>query len=642
MRHVHINDKLTEMGVSLSDLNLGDFDYIGEFTAKKNRDQNHQYYKTRGCFFRPNYERGILIYSLITKYNLRTMLEIGFGRGYGTMCAAKAFHDMGVQGRIVSIDPNLDEDFIKNLTQVFPKHWFEMIEFGKGTSQEALPQLNGKFDLIYVDGDHSYEGVKSDWENCKNRFNRFLLFDDYHLPTKDDAGIDCARLIDEIEDDSKELIIMDRRIFVDDLKRTDDEIDYGQVLITRPEGASAGSDTDDYFTSSWEPDSQTSDEDDNLMSYRDEWMDDDEDVNVVFPGSVTMGDLEVALEARAESWPKRDETYHKLMNSLQDFTEDLKNNAKPASVSQENMNYFSEQTKDPVFIFGNMKSGTSLLLYLLDGHSSLLTLPVDSHVMKHHNATSRKPSRVSIDETRNRWIRKLVSPTGYAPYLLLGKNRSRYQKFTDAYEWATQNLVDEAPFALFKAACSAFAMAYPHKLSNNGFRVVEKTPENERFFSQISRNFGSASYIHVLRNPVDNAASMKKLSESGGEAFNVRHVAHSINTGLELALENSDSGDNYMLLKYEDLVSSPEVSMKKVTKHIEIRFTKTLLTPTALKIENQSNSMFSSRRVSGEICSETEEERNSRINDTLTAGEISTVIEICGENAKKLGYDLDS
>ncbi len=185
-------------------------------------------------------------------------------------------------------------------------------------------------------------------------------------------------------------------------------------------------------------------------------------------------------------------------------------------------------------------------------------------------------------------------------------------------------------------------MAYPHKLSSNGFRVVEKTPENERFFSQISQNFENASYIHVLRNPVDNAASMKKLSETGGEAFNVRHVAHSINTGLELALENSTSGDNYMLLKYEDLVDSPEDSMKKVTKHIEIRFTKTLLTPTALKIENQSNSMFSSRRVSGEIYSETEEERNSRINDTLTAQEISTVIEICGENAKKLGYDLDS
>ncbi len=143
MRQVNINDKLSEIGFDLSEVSLGDFDYIGEFTAKKNRDQNHQYYKTHGCFFRPNYERGILIYSLITKYKLKSMLEIGFGRGYGTFCAAKAFHDMGIQGRIVTIDPSLNEEFIRNLTNVFPQQWFEMIEFGAGTSQEAVPQLDG-------------------------------------------------------------------------------------------------------------------------------------------------------------------------------------------------------------------------------------------------------------------------------------------------------------------------------------------------------------------------------------------------------------------------------------------------------------------------------------------------------------------
>ena len=118
MRHIHIRDKLSELNINLEDLALGDFDYIGEFTAKKQREASHPYFKTHGCFFRPNYERGILIYSLIRKYNLTSMLEIGFGRGYGTMCAAKAFHDMGIEGKIVTIDPNLDEDFVRNLTSV--------------------------------------------------------------------------------------------------------------------------------------------------------------------------------------------------------------------------------------------------------------------------------------------------------------------------------------------------------------------------------------------------------------------------------------------------------------------------------------------------------------------------------------------
>ena len=88
--------------------------------------------------------------------------------------------------------------------------------------------------MIYIDGDHTYEGVKTDWELCKDKFNAFLLFDDYHLPSKDSGpGIQCAKLIDEIEDETKELIIMDRRIFVDDRGYSDEEIDYGQVLLTR-------------------------------------------------------------------------------------------------------------------------------------------------------------------------------------------------------------------------------------------------------------------------------------------------------------------------------------------------------------------------------------------------------------------------
>ena len=65
MKKVFIKQKLTDIGVSIDDISLGDFDQIGEFTAKKNRSPESELYKKVGCFFRPNYERGILIYSLI-------------------------------------------------------------------------------------------------------------------------------------------------------------------------------------------------------------------------------------------------------------------------------------------------------------------------------------------------------------------------------------------------------------------------------------------------------------------------------------------------------------------------------------------------------------------------------------------------
>ena len=64
MKIKNIKEALKDIDFDINEVALGDFDLIGEFTAKKNRDRNSSLYKTAGCFFRPNYERGILIYAL--------------------------------------------------------------------------------------------------------------------------------------------------------------------------------------------------------------------------------------------------------------------------------------------------------------------------------------------------------------------------------------------------------------------------------------------------------------------------------------------------------------------------------------------------------------------------------------------------
>lgn len=233
MKSIFIKEKLKEMGVVLEDIRMGDFDIIGEYTAKKNRSYDTENYQKYGCFFRPNYERGILMYYLIGKFKVSSVLEVGFGRGYSAFCMAKAMVDFEIDGKITTVDPNFNKDLLNDCTKIFPKSWFDKIQFIENTSDDYLKDNSEKYDFIYIDGDHTYEGVKKDWENCKERFNKILLFDDYHLPTKNQKDIDCAKLIDEIDDESKELILMDRRIFFDDRRVKDDDLDYGQVLLTK-------------------------------------------------------------------------------------------------------------------------------------------------------------------------------------------------------------------------------------------------------------------------------------------------------------------------------------------------------------------------------------------------------------------------
>ena len=232
IRKVMIRDKLLKMGYPVEGLSLGDYDQIGEFTAKKNRDPSSKLYSTVGCFFRPNYERGILLYHLVKKHSFSSVLEIGFGRGYGTFCMAKSMVDNKIDGKITTVDPNLDQGFIEQLTRLFPREWFEKIDFARTDSSSFFKEYpERKFDFSFLDGDHRYDQVKKDWEYCKKNVSDMVLFDDYHLPTKSDKDIEVSRVVNKIDEYEKELIIMDRRIFLDDRGLSDDEIDYGQVLV---------------------------------------------------------------------------------------------------------------------------------------------------------------------------------------------------------------------------------------------------------------------------------------------------------------------------------------------------------------------------------------------------------------------------
>ena len=108
----------------------------------------------------------------------------------------------------------------------------DKINFVKGTSEDFYknnPSEN--FDLVYIDGDHRYDYVKKDWDYAKESARKFVIFDDYHLPTKIEKDIEVSKVVDNIKDYKKELVIMDRRLFLDDRRLKDEEIDYGQVIV---------------------------------------------------------------------------------------------------------------------------------------------------------------------------------------------------------------------------------------------------------------------------------------------------------------------------------------------------------------------------------------------------------------------------
>ena len=165
----------------------------------------------------PNYERGILLYSLIAKYKPKNVLEIGTAEGYSTLCMAWAMTDYNINGKIFTIDPKpFDVPVERNVTwEDNPKHdtvmlsrrelwnkfadkeWIKKIEVLTGFSGEVLQKNTKlpKMDMGFIDGSHVYEAVVHDFyaflEIASESFH--LLFDDY-VPNENDG---VTKTIDE-------------------------------------------------------------------------------------------------------------------------------------------------------------------------------------------------------------------------------------------------------------------------------------------------------------------------------------------------------------------------------------------------------------------------------------------------------------
>ena len=151
-----------------------------------------------------NYERGILLYSLIAKYKPKNVLEIGTAEGYSALCMAWAMTDYDINGRIFTIDPKpFDVPIKREITweenpkyesimlstkelwnKFANKEWIKKIEVLTGFSGEILQKKTKEFpkmNMGFIDGHHTYEAVIHDFyaflQTTSENFS--LLFDDY-------------------------------------------------------------------------------------------------------------------------------------------------------------------------------------------------------------------------------------------------------------------------------------------------------------------------------------------------------------------------------------------------------------------------------------------------------------------------------
>jgi len=237
----------------------------------------------------------------------------------------------------------------------------------------------------------------------------------------------------------------------------------------------------------------------------------------------------------------------------------------------------------PIFILGCHKSGTSLLKNLLDGHPELFAIPSETHFFQYSGHWVDYALRRNVDVKKTIEQQELglyqfflyenTIKDPYGPGDMDGRyDEERFKQFMNNNRSATQ-------IQLFDNYIRALHYSLTGEQISNKKRIVEKSVENSDFATQIKKWYPKARFIHIVRNPYATITAIRKMKSTKGFPF-LGPIINSLHNSLYSMYRNQMNIDDYMTIKYEDLLTDPDLTMQNIAKHLDIQFMESLLKPT--------------------------------------------------------------
>lgn len=252
---------------------------------------------------------------------------------------------------------------------------------------------------------------------------------------------------------------------------------------------------------------------------------------------------------------------------------------------------------NPIFIGGHRRSGTTLFIYLLDGHPQLATFPVDSGFFYAYFPQYEDPAYSNEDRIKR--IVEFCYRNFEEQVEMLDPVKKHGFPFEKLYN-CFRAKASQGAFTskeMLAAMLSAFQEVSGGNGSVNNKRWVEKTTSSEIYAKYIFDWFPKAQFIHIVRDPRDNYASLKSgwNVRYGQRNDDPRYMLQSMidrgRLGVELAGHNEKryGESRYLIIKYEDLVADTKKQMMKICDFLKIEYNDCLLKPTVLGMPWKGN-----------------------------------------------------
>ncbi len=191
----------------------------------------------------------------------------------------------------------------------------------------------------------------------------------------------------------------------------------------------------------------------------------------------------------------------------------------------------------PVFVYGALRSGTTLFRLMLDSHPEIAN-----------------PGEVDFIFE---YLRR--DGAGYAYEV----EALRLDRIFQSYALDIPNVADGKEAA--REFVAQFLQRTPKRLTLNIHRNLDR----------VAAIFPSSRFIHILRDPRDVARSCVEMGWAGNTYFGVEQWMDAEQSWDHLA--HFFPAENVVCVRYEELISDPPRQLEKVCKFIGVRYSSKML-----------------------------------------------------------------
>ncbi len=241
----------------------------------------------------------------------------------------------------------------------------------------------------------------------------------------------------------------------------------------------------------------------------------------------------------------------------------------------------------PILIGGFEKTGTNLMVSLLDNHPNLVVFS-EGHLHLFSDSMISTSSLDSHNKVKYLLELPVINRLKYGKIIFGARStKTKYITFeNDLFDWnvfcdTLKNIINNESnwIKIIKALYIAYYRANPNLRRNkNLLGFVESSPGNEIVADLLYSFFPRGKMINMVRDPRDNWAAWKLQ----GYDRTIWQFIRLWFIFMKSSIQNRFKfGDNrYLIQSYEELVFHPRQVMEKIAFFLKIPFNETLLEPT--------------------------------------------------------------